>query len=196
MSSVSTPSTSAAICASTVSAPVPRSVAPTSRLNEPSSFILIDAEPMSTNGMPVPCMQSAKPMPRRMLGRSGGHLHSGSSRRSQPIACRAWATHSSVPQLVDPRHVLGGDLVRGAALAESWGDVERIADADPVRAPELDRVEVERARDVLHVALEGEQRLRGAVAAERARDRTVRVDDVAGVALGRAVVRRRGRGGR
>ena len=42
MSSTSQPTVSATICASTVSEPVPMSVAPISRLNEPSSFILSD----------------------------------------------------------------------------------------------------------------------------------------------------------
>ena len=78
MSSTGTPSTSAAICASTVSAPVPRSVAPNSRLKDPSSFILIEHAPMSTSGIPEPCMQRAKPMPRRMVGRSSGRFHAWS----------------------------------------------------------------------------------------------------------------------
>ncbi len=100
MSSVATPSTSAAIWANTVSAPVPRSAAPTRRLNDPSSLILIEHAPMSTNGMPDPCMHSASPIPRRMCGRSGGCFHRGSSRRCQPIARRPCATHSSRPQVV------------------------------------------------------------------------------------------------
>ena len=57
------PSTSAAIWVSTVSEPVPRSVAPTSRLKLPSSFILMLAAPMSRLGMAVPCMTSATPLP-------------------------------------------------------------------------------------------------------------------------------------
>ena len=63
--STSVPSVSAAICAITVSLPVPRSVAPISRLNEPSSLILIVAAPMSISGMLEPCIRHAMPMPRR-----------------------------------------------------------------------------------------------------------------------------------
>src|ERR1051325_2410156 len=47
ISSRGTPNTSAAICAKTVSEPVPKSVAPTRRLKEPSSFSLIEAPPIS-----------------------------------------------------------------------------------------------------------------------------------------------------
>ena len=63
--SIGTPSASAAIWQNMVSAPVPMSVAPMSRLNEPSSFILIEAAPMSTPGMPEACMTIAMPSPRR-----------------------------------------------------------------------------------------------------------------------------------
>ena len=100
MSLRGTPSTSAAIWASTVSAPVPRSVAPTRRLNEPSSFNLMLAPPISRNGMAVPCMQKAKPRPRRICGRSAGSRHSGSFRLCQETARIPWATHSSIP--LDP----------------------------------------------------------------------------------------------
>ena len=58
-----TPSVSAAIWARTVSEPVPRSVAPTRRLKEPSSLSLILAAPMSSPAMPVPCIQIARPIP-------------------------------------------------------------------------------------------------------------------------------------
>jgi hypothetical protein len=58
-----TPRTSAAIWPSTVSEPVPRSVAPTSRLKEPSSFILMVAAAMSMSGMPDPCMWADIPTP-------------------------------------------------------------------------------------------------------------------------------------
>jgi len=47
MSSTAHPNTSATIWAITVSEPVPRSVAPISRLKEPSSFIFRLAAPMS-----------------------------------------------------------------------------------------------------------------------------------------------------
>jgi hypothetical protein len=48
-----------------VSEPVPRSVAPISRLNEPSSFIFSVAAAISSPAMPLPCMTTAIPMPRR-----------------------------------------------------------------------------------------------------------------------------------
>ena len=70
MSSSGTPSVSAAIWANTVSDPVPRSVAPTSTLKLPSSFIFILAAPMSSPGIAVPCIQTAIPSPRRMYGLS------------------------------------------------------------------------------------------------------------------------------
>ena len=59
-----TPSVSAAICESTVSAPAPTSDAPTCRKNEPSSFILRNAEAQSTPAIPLPCMVQAMPTPR------------------------------------------------------------------------------------------------------------------------------------
>ena len=97
MSFRGTPSTSAAIWPSTVSAPVPRSVAPTSMLNEPSSLSFMLQPPMSRNGIAVPCMQKAKPSPLLMFGRSTGSRHEESRRRCQPIARAPWATHSSIP---------------------------------------------------------------------------------------------------
>ena len=99
MSLSGVPSVSAAICASTVSEPVPRSVPPTSTLKLPSSFILMLAAPMSSPGMAVPCMQTAMPNPRRMWGRCGSTRHCGSSLRSQAIAAAPWLTHCSSPQL-------------------------------------------------------------------------------------------------
>ena len=55
----------AAIWPGTMSLPVPRSVAPMSRLKEPSSFILILAAPMSTSGTLEPCIRAHMPSPRR-----------------------------------------------------------------------------------------------------------------------------------
>ena len=122
-------------------------------------------------------------------GRSAGCFHAGSSRRCQPIARRPWATHSSVPQLV-MRGRSSGAISSTPPRSPSRGAMSSGSPvAHPVPPAELDRVERERAGDVVHVALEREERLRRAVAAERAGDRPVRVDDVAGVALGRAVVR-------
>jgi hypothetical protein len=63
--STGTPSVSAATWQNIVSEPVPMSVAPMSRLNEPSSFILMEAAPISTPGMPEACMTMAMPTPRR-----------------------------------------------------------------------------------------------------------------------------------
>ena len=63
--SMGTPSASAATWQNIVSAPVPMSVAPTSRLKDASSFIFREAAPMSTPGMPDACMTIAIPTPRR-----------------------------------------------------------------------------------------------------------------------------------
>ena len=190
MSSTGTPRTSAAIWASTVSEPVPRSVAPKSTLNDPSSLILIEHAAMSTSGIPEPWMASAMPRPRRMCGRSGGRRHEGSVLRSQPIARRPWSRALLETAARDERDVLGGDVRDAASFAEAQHDVERVSGVDPVLAAELEGVHAECPGDVVHVRLEGEERLGCPVAAEGARDRAVRVGDVAAEALRRAVVER------
>ena len=63
ISSGLTVSTSAAIWANMVSLPVPRSVAPRERLNDPSSFIFMYAAPMSISGMLEPCIRQTIPAP-------------------------------------------------------------------------------------------------------------------------------------
>ena len=93
--SMSVFSTSATICASTVSLPVPRSVAPISRLNEPSSFILIVAAPMSISGMLEPCIRQHMPMPRR----TRPFLSAGDPRFFQPMALAPSLMHLSSSQL-------------------------------------------------------------------------------------------------
>ena len=193
MSSRGTPSTSAAIWPSTVSAPVPRSVAPTSMLNEPSSLSLIEQPPMSRKGMAVPCMQKANPIPRRMFAppgpRSAGATHSGSSRRCQPISRMAWATHSSIPDDM----TLGYSSSSPSTTARSprWGAMSSSSsDLDPVLPLELDDVHAELAGHVLQVGLEGELGLGGAVAPIGPGDRDVGVDDVAVEPLVRASCRR------
>ena len=87
--STGTPSASAATWQNIVSEPVPMSVAPISRLKEPSSFILIEAAPMSTPGMPEACITIAMPTPaaQRALA-SCARLRRFSA---QPIALRARA---------------------------------------------------------------------------------------------------------
>ena len=113
--SSSQPRASAAICASTVSLPVPRSVAPISRLNEPSSFIFSEAAPMSISGMLEPCMSAAMPMPRRTrpfflrqsprffqpISFAPSLMHLASSQL--PMAC-------STPALPSPRARKTGDV--------------------------------------------------------------------------------------
>ena len=98
MSCSGTPNTSAAIWAKTVSDPVPRSVAPTRRLKEPSSLILMLAPPISRPGMAVPCIHIAAPRPRRKWGFPGTSRQAGSSLRSQPIAFMPCSKHSFRPQ--------------------------------------------------------------------------------------------------
>ncbi len=98
MSSRFTPKISAAIWARTVSDPVPRSVAPTSKLNEPSSFSLILAPPMSRYGIAVPCMTSATPKPRFKCGFPGTSFHPLSVHfLSQSMASLPFLTHSTSP---------------------------------------------------------------------------------------------------
>jgi hypothetical protein len=101
MRSTPTPSTSAAICARMVSLPVPRSVAPTSRLKVPSSFAFTVAEPMSSPGMPVPCIANATPFPSRVHGFDPGRPvapgASDASHASHPDAARTFSQHSESP---------------------------------------------------------------------------------------------------
>ena len=119
MSSRGTPRTSAAIWPITVSAPVPRSVAPMSMLNDPSSLSLIEQPPMSRNGMAVPCMQKAKPRPRRMLGRSEGAFQAASLRRLQSTSRMPWATHSSIPD--DMTFGYSSSSSSSTARSPRWG---------------------------------------------------------------------------
>ena len=121
----------------------------------------------------------------------GGILAPLPADRSQSL-CRALLETATR----DERQVLGSDLLDAAPLAEARHDVERIARLDPVAAAELCRIKVERSRDVVHVRLEGEERLRCAVATECAGHHVVRVRDVAAVALRRASCRGTGRAGR
>ena len=65
--STGTPIASAAIWLRTVSLPVPRSVAPTSRLKNPSSFNFKTTAPISKSGIPDPCMAIAVPTLRILL---------------------------------------------------------------------------------------------------------------------------------
>jgi len=98
ISSVFTPKISAAIWAKIVSLPVPRSVAPTSRLKEPSSFSFKLAPPISRYGIAVPCMTMATPIPRFKCGLPATSCHSGFPYLcSQSIACAPSRTHSSSP---------------------------------------------------------------------------------------------------
>ena len=176
--------------------PGPRSVAPTSRLNDPSSLILIEHAPMSTKGMPEPWMaQRASRSRAGCAGGPAGCFHDGSSRRSQPIARSPWATHSSRPQRRDVRQVLRCDLLDVAPLAEARHDVEGVADLAPsscggTRSGSMCQV---RGRCRPSGTRAAKKRLRSPVAAEGARHGAVRVGDVAAEALGRAVVERQAR---
>ena len=135
-------------------------------------------------------MQSAKPIPRRISGRSAGCCQSGSVRRSQPIARSAWRDALLGAAARHRRQILGRDLVGGAALAEARRDVEAVADARPSCAA---GTRSDRARARARCPPCG-TRARTAPAARRSRASRpdtggVRVDDVAAVALRRAVVR-------
>ncbi len=92
-----TPSTSAAICPSTVSDPVPRSVAPTRRLNEPSSFILMVDAAMSILGIPEPCIWTDMPMPRRTGPSSAGRARfSAQPKASMPASRHSLRAHDRI----------------------------------------------------------------------------------------------------
>ena len=73
-------------------------------------------------------------------------------------------------------------------LTELWCDVERVADVRPVQPAELDGIHPEIVGDVLHVGLEGVERLWGPVPAIGARDRDVGVGDPAVESFQRRVV--------
>src|ERR1035437_444227 len=90
-----TPRVSAAICASTVSAPPPTSAAPVCRKNEPSSFIFRKAEAQSIPAIPLPCMVQAMPTPRFKWPAAGNAL----CLLVQPMAAAARSRHSGRPQL-------------------------------------------------------------------------------------------------
>ena len=168
-----TPRVSAAICASTVSEPVPRSVAPTSRLKLPSSFILMLAAPMSSPAMAVPCMQTAMPSPRRMCGRAGsacqvGSLAAGPSRwrrRPAPRTPPGRSSARSARSLRGPRPApwpsAAGRPTRTAFLRRKSTTSKPMFDGD-----------------LVHQAFQRQQRLRRAVAAKGARHRLVGVDDL------------------
>ncbi len=133
-------------------------------------------------------MQSAKPRPRRMFGRSAGRFQAGSPRRCQPIARSAWATHSSVPQLV----------TRGTSSGATSVMVTRSPRRSTMSSGSPTRTQLRRRSSIgsspsaramsSMCALEREQALRRAVAPHGSADGPVRVGDVAGVALGGAVV--------
>ena len=91
------------------------------------------------------------------------------------------------------RHDLGvlGELLLGhGPLAKVRGDVHLVAHLHPVAALEVDRIEIKRPCDVLHVGFQGELGLGRPVAPVGARNRDVGVDDVAFEALRGRVVGR------
>ena len=173
MSSSGTPSTSAAIWPSTVSDPVPRSVAPTRQLNEPSSFILIDAAPISRYGIAVPCITQAMPMPLRRWGLPGTACHSGLLNfRAQSIARRA------LRHALRQRAGLDDLRPRLAAFAPRAAERMLVAGAHGILQTELDRIDAQLARDAFHVHIHRERALRHAVTAKGSGGRRVGVDDV------------------
>ena len=183
--SIGTPSASAAIWQNMVSAPVPMSVAPTSRLNEPSSFILIDAAPMSTPG-------DARGLHHDGHADAAAHapavaapeLAVALARPLQPMACApAWMAWGR-PQ--ERMSCLKPSLPSPSTSAMGWSSPS----CTWLRAAELERVLAQRVRDLVHVALEREEALRAAVAAEGAGHGEVRVDGARLVAQVRAAVER------
>ena len=93
ISELSTPSSSAAICARMVSTPMPLSVAPVEIVMKPSSSRRMSMPAISTLEMPEPCMVSAQPRARTRSPRSTA---SGLSR--QPIMSIARSRQRSSAQ--------------------------------------------------------------------------------------------------
>ncbi len=145
------------------------SVAPTSRLNEPSSFILIVADAMSTTGMPEPCMWTDMPTPcthvpvRRRVPRLAAQ-----SMRSAPISMQRASS-----QLV----MVWGTPSRPSPRAAKMGDVPPVRMWLRCRSSTGSRP-IFSAR-VVHRHLERVLALGGAVAAVGAGDRHVGVDGAA-----------------
>ena len=173
MSSSGTPSTSAAIWPNTVSDPVPRSVAPTRQLNDPSSFILIDAAPISRYGMAVPCITQAIPMPLRSLGLPGTVCQSGLPNfRAQSIDAAPCSTHCGSAQVL----MISGRGSRPSLHARLNGC------SSPARTMFFKRNSIgsiaDFARDAFHVDIHRERALRHAVTPIGPGGRRVGVHDV------------------
>jgi hypothetical protein len=121
-----TPSTSAAIWARTVSAPVPRSVAPTKHV-ERAVVVHLDgagAHVEERDGGAVHAEREADAP--TDVGAVGRAPPVSSSRRCQPMARLPWATHSSMP--LDVTRGSSSAISSGhAALAEAGSDVELVA---------------------------------------------------------------------
>ena len=64
----------------------------------------------------------------------------------------------------------------GSEPVTTWPVAQRAARLERVQEPQLDRVDVERGRELVHLRLGREARLHGAEAAHRAAGRVVRVD--------------------
>ena len=147
------PSTSATICAIAVSEPCPMSTVPQCSAQLPSPYTWTIATEVV--GEMQAFRPSAIPRPRRMvpLPRSNGRVPLHPLR--QPVEHR----------------LDGGVLHHGAGRL-------RAAVAQDVPAPELDRVDPERARHDVGVALVGPHELRDAKAAQRAGRRQVGVERI------------------
>ncbi len=184
MSSTGVPSTSAAIWPRIVSAPVPRSVAPNSRLNEPSSLILMLAPPMSRTGDGAAVHahgEADSPPDMRPIGGFAPIRVGPPMPPDGPLPLGNTLLHAA-------RVTTGMIFISAAAFTQFGRDVERVADFRPVHSLEFEDVHPQRGGDVVHVGLEGEQGLRSSVAAVGAGHRNIGVDDIAVEPLVRTVV--------
>ncbi len=143
----------------------------------PSSFALIVAAPMSSPGMPLPCIAKRHAHAAAEKGLRARRADDAPGQRRVPRV-PVGRLPNAVPAL---RQAVGPDdaLEARLPLAEVLGYGVAVALADGVRQAVLHRVAPERVRDLVHLRLDGEEALRGAVSAERARDGQVRVDRVA-----------------
>ena len=106
-----------------------------------------------------------------MWGRCGSTRHCG-IQFAVPGNRRGALAHA----LLQPAALHDLRLAAAVALAQRGGDRHRVAGAHRILEPELDGVEAQRVRDLLHQAFQGKLGLGRAVAAEGARRRHIGVD--------------------
>ena len=179
ISDTGTPSCSAAICARMVSEPVPRSVAPISRLKEPSSFILMVAAPISNPAIPLPWIMTAIPMP-RLIGPLWFLYFFA-------FGVEVGGLQTNLDAFIN-RAGSHGLVVTFPAFAQLARHVHILAKLEPVVAFELDHVEIQFFSNLFHQDFNGELSLHGTVAAVRAGRRGGGVNHIADKArIGRVI---------